>query len=68
MSSLMAKNVGPIDRVLRAALGIGLLSLTVAGPETAWGYIGIVPLLTALVGSCPLYSVFGFSSCPITRA
>ncbi len=68
MSSLLAKNVGTVDRVARIALGLGLLSLTVVGPQTAWGYIGVVPLLTAFMGSCPLYSLFGFSTCPVTRA
>jgi hypothetical protein len=68
MSSLLAKNVGPFDWIARIALGLGLLSLTVVGPQTAWGYIGVVPLLTAFMGSCPLYSLFGFSTCPVKRA
>jgi hypothetical protein len=68
MSSLLAKNVGPVDRIARIALGLGLLSLTVVGPHTAWGYIGVVPLLTAFMGSCPLYSLFGFSTCPVKSA
>lgn len=68
MSSLLAKNVGSVDRIARIALGLGLLSLTVVGPQTAWGYIGVVPLLTAFIGSCPLYSLFGFSTCPVKRA
>ncbi len=68
MSSLLAKNVGPLDRMTRIVLGLGLLSLTVMGPHTAWGYVGVVPLLTAFMGSCPLYSLFGFSTCPVKRA
>jgi hypothetical protein len=68
MSSLLAKNVGTADRVARIALGLGLLSLTIVGPQTAWGYVGVVPLLTAFIGSCPLYSLFGFSTCPVQRA
>jgi Protein of unknown function (DUF2892) len=68
VSSLLAKNVGTADRVARIALGLGLLSLTTVGPQTAWGYIGVVPLLTAFIGSCPLYSLFGFSTCPVKRA
>ena len=68
MSSLLKHNVGTLDRAARIALGLGLLSLTVAGPHTAWGYIGLVPLLTGLVGSCPLYTVLGFSSCPLKHA
>ena len=59
----MKKNIGTIDRVARVIIGVGLLSLAFTGPETAWGYIGIVPLLTALAGSCPAYSIFGISTC-----
>lgn len=46
-------------------VGLGLLSLTVVGPKTLWGLVGLVPLLTGLLGSCPLYTVVGFSTCPI---
>lgn len=64
MAIAFGKNVHPLERIARVALGLGLLSLVVIGPKTPWGYVGIVPLLTGLVGSCPLYSVFGFSTCP----
>jgi hypothetical protein len=56
-------NEGTFDRVLRVVLGIALLSLTVIGPRSAWGYIGLVPLITGLAGFCPLYRVFGISTC-----
>jgi hypothetical protein len=68
MSSLLAKNVGTIDRVLRFALGIGLLALAFTGPKTAWGYLGFIPLLTAIMSSCPAYSVLGFSTCSVRRS
>ena len=58
----MPRNMGSIDRWIRVALGMGLLSLTFAGPQTAWGYLGFLPLLTALVGFCPLYALFGWST------
>jgi hypothetical protein len=67
MSALLAKNVGTIDRVVRALVGVGLLSLAFTGPQTAWGYLGFIPLLTAAIGSCPLYSLLGFSTCPVRR-
>ncbi len=63
----MTKNVGTIDRVLRVILGLGLLAFALVGPETgynAWGYIGIVPLLTAAMGWCPAYTLFGLRTCP----
>jgi hypothetical protein len=59
----MSRNVGSIDRVLRIVVGIVLLSLVFAGPHTWWGLIGIVPLLTAFAGYCPLYSLFGIGTC-----
>lgn len=66
---MFAKNVGSIDRVARIVIGVALLAFAVMGPaDISWkwiGYIGIVPLLTAVLGTCPLYSIFGFSSCPM---
>jgi len=53
----MWKNVGSIDRLIRIVVGIVLLSLVFIGPHTLWGLIGIVPLLTAFVGFCPLYGI-----------
>ena len=59
----MKTNVGMIDRAIRVVLGLGLLALAFVGPQTPWGYLGIVPLVTALVGYCPAYSLFGFRTC-----
>ena len=56
-------NVGGVDRVLRVVVGIGLLSLVFVGPQTAWGWIGVVPLLTGLFGFCPAYLPFGIKTC-----
>lgn len=56
---LLPKNEGTIDRVLRVVLGVSVLSLTVVGPQTLWGLLGLIPLLTGLVGSCPLYMLLG---------
>lgn len=58
-------NVGGLDRGARVVGGVVLLGLAASGVIGAWGYIGLVPLATGLLGSCPLYSVFGFSSCPV---
>jgi hypothetical protein len=60
---MFAKNVGSADRVFRILLGIALISLVFAGPKTLWGWIGVVPLLTGLFSTCPLYAVFGISTC-----
>lgn len=64
----MKANVGSIDRVLRVIIGLGLISLVFVGPQTPWGWIGIVPLVTALVGFCPAYALFGASTCPKKQA
>ena len=68
MASLLPTNEHPIERVLRVLLGLGVLSLAFVVPKTAWGYLGIVPLATGLLGSCPLYTIFGFSTCPTKKA
>lgn len=65
MTAFFATNEGTIDRVLRIILGVALLALTVLGPKTLWGLIGIVPLLTGIVGTCPVYSILGLSTCPL---
>ncbi len=64
MSAIFPRNEHVIDRVVRVILGLGLLSLVWIGPQTAWGWVGLVPLITGLVGSCPLYRLFGISTCP----
>jgi len=60
----MKTNEGKLDRILRIVVGLGLLSLVFVGPQTLWGLVGLVPLLTGLAGYCPLYQVFGFNTCP----
>jgi len=64
----MQKNEAKWDRVIRVVLGIGLLSLTVVGPQTWLGLLGLVPLVTGLLGFCPLYRVCGSSTCPVRRS
>ena len=59
----MPCNEGTIDRLLRVLVGIGLIALTQVGPQTPWGWIGVVPLLTGLVGFCPAYTLFGLRTC-----
>lgn len=62
MSKLLATNESTIDRALRVALGLGLLTIAVVGPKTPLGYLGVVPLATGLLGSCPLYALLGIST------
>jgi len=60
------KNVGGIDKGLRIAVGLGLISLVFIGPQTPWGWIGLVPLATATLGFCPAYKLIGLNTCPVS--
>jgi hypothetical protein len=64
----MKLNVGGLDRVLRIVAGAALIGLTVAGTIGAWGWIGVVPLATGLIGFCPIYPLLGLSTCPMKKA
>jgi hypothetical protein len=57
-------NVGGIDRIARIVIGLVLLSLVFVGPQSLWGLVGLVPLLTGLMGTCPLYTLIGLNTCP----
>lgn len=61
-------NVGGIDRILRIVGGIVLIALTLMGTIGAWGWIGLVPLATGLFSSCPVYSLLGFNTCPVSTS
>jgi len=63
----MRTNEGTVDRILRVVVGAGVLSLAFIGPHTPLGYVGLVPLLTGLVGICPLYSLLGINTCGVHR-
>jgi hypothetical protein len=65
---MFKNNVGGIDRIARIVLGLVLIGLTLSGSIGVWGWIGVVPLLTAALGTCPLYTVLGFSTCPMKKA
>jgi hypothetical protein len=60
-------NEGTLDRVIRVVVGLGILSLTFLGPQSRWGLVGLVPLLTGVVGFCPLYRIVGISTCAVPR-
>lgn len=60
--SFFTTNIGPTERIVRALLGVGILSLAFLGPRTPWAYLGFIPLLTAVLGWCPLYRVLGMST------
>ena len=64
----MSKNVGSVDRVIRIVIGLVLIAYAIplGFPSTGWnwvGWIGVVPIITALAGNCPAYSILGVSTC-----
>jgi hypothetical protein len=67
LARIFPKNEHNIERAIRVVAGLGLLSLVFVGPQTMFGLIGIVPLVTGLIGSCPIYTVLGFSTCPMKK-
>ena len=63
----MKVNEGTIDRAVRILLGLALISLVYVGPKTPWGWVGILPLATGIVGFCGLYALLGINTCPMKR-
>ncbi|MDZ7864263.1 DUF2892 domain-containing protein [Acidovorax sp.] len=63
----MKRNEGTIDRAVRVIAGLALIALAATGTVGAWGYIGVIPLLTGAIGLCPLYSLLGINTCPVHR-
>jgi Protein of unknown function (DUF2892) len=66
--ALFPQNEGGLDRAVRVAVGLGLLSLVFVGPQTLWGLVGLVPLATGLLGSCPAYTLLGIRTCKVKAA
>jgi hypothetical protein len=64
----MKANVGTIDRVLRVLVGLVLIALAATHMIGAWGYVGLIPLATGLFRFCPLYSLLGIRTCPVSGA
>lgn len=61
----MKTNEGMVDRAIRIILGLVLIGLAVTGRWTPWGWIGVIPLVTGLVGFCGLYQLLGIKTCPV---
>lgn len=59
----MKRNIGNIERIIRVIAGAGILSLVFVGPQSLWALLGIVPLLTGIVGWCPPYHLLGINTC-----
>ena len=60
-------NEGTLDRTIRVVVGLAALSLTMVGPQSLWGLVGLLPLATGIFGYCPAYSVLGIRTCPAPK-
>ena len=58
----MKPNIGNVERVVRVVVGIGVLALAFVGPRTPWAYLGLLPILSGIVGWCPPYALLGIST------
>lgn len=64
---MFKSNVGGLDRAARVVAGLALLALTLTGTIGVWGWLGVVPLATGALGTCPIYSLVGLSTCPAAQ-
>ena len=60
---MLEKNMGAVDRMSRIGLGLALIASAAVGALGPWAYIGVIPVITGALGSCPAYSLFGFKTC-----
>jgi hypothetical protein len=59
----MKQNIHNIERVVRVVIGAAIVSLVFVGPQSPWGWLGLVPIATGLLGWCPPYAMFGINTC-----
>ncbi len=63
----MKKNIHPFERIVRVGAGVILTSLAFLGPANPWFLLGMIPVLTGVLGWCPPYQLFGFSTCNLGK-
>lgn len=63
LEKILPQNEHAIDRILRVLVGVALMAIVFVGPQTPWGWLGAILVVTGLVGSCPIYTVLGLSTC-----
>jgi hypothetical protein len=63
----MTKNIHPVERVVRIAVGLFLVSLVFWGPQNSWFLLGIIPMATGFLGWCPPYSLLGINTCKLSK-
>ena len=63
LGDTMKQNIHNIERIVRIIVGLAIISLVFIGPQSAWGWVGVIPLATGIIGWCPPYALLGFSTC-----
>jgi Protein of unknown function (DUF2892) len=66
-TNILNLNVGTVDRTIRILIGLTLIGLTLAGTIGAWGWVGLLPIITGTLGWCPAYLPFGISTCAVRK-
>lgn len=61
--AVLKTNVGAADRLVRIMIGLALIAIVFVGPQTPWGWVGIIPLVTGLARTCPAYRLLGMDTC-----
>ena len=64
---MISVNIHPVERVVRVLVGLVGVALIFVGPKSLWGLVGLIPLLTGLIGWCPPYSLLGINTCNIGK-
>ena len=67
LAKLFPRNEGTLDRVIRVVLGLAVLSQAFVGLKTPWAYVGLLPIITGSLGSCPAYTLLGIGTCPMKK-
>ena len=67
LKKFLPRNEHSIERVIRVALGVAGIAAVFVGPQTPWGWLGLIPLVTGLAGTCPIYAVLGIGTCKVPQ-
>lgn len=63
--NILPRNEHTVERVVRVVLGLAIVSLAFIGPQSPWAWLGLILVATGALGSCPIYTLFGISTCSI---
>ena len=67
-SKLFPRNESTADRIIRVAMGMAIVSQAFVGLKTPWAFLGLIPIMTGALGSCPMYTLFGIGTCSIKQS